>query len=282
MAILSLNKILQNEVMESLVGEAVIVNSIMNLTSQVQPGADRVTIPSVTGLALADISAGSRAASDSVTTTGSVLLLDQVKQVHQYISYANGIQSTVDLKANFLKESPKYFVEGIEAAIAAKLATASSLDFDSASATAGVFTIADIAKAKKLMDKNKVPKTDRYMVLNADAMEILAGFSEFQEGQKSLSPEALREGVVSQVKGFKVIQSEQVGSSTPASNKIHFYHKSAIAFALQDGMAFIDKESEEYGQIFLALRGVFGCIDCENASNTSKRKLTMSLTTATS
>lgn len=282
MAILSLNEILQNDVLAALAGaDAVLSKVVMNLTSQVQPGSDRVTIPSITGLAVADITSGSRAGADSVTTTGSVLLLDKIKQVHQYISYKDGVQSAVDQRANFLKEAPKYMVESIEESIAAKLATASSLDFDSASATAGQFAIADISKAKKLFDQQKVPKNDRYMVVNAEAMEILANMTEFQDGQKSLSPEALREGVVSQVKGFKVLQSEEVGGSG-AANKIHFFHKSAVAWALQDGMTYIDKEIEEYGQAFLALRAMFGCIDTENASNTSKRKLTMSLTTATS
>lgn len=280
MAILSLNDILRNDVLEALAGaDAVLSRAVWNL--QAQPGSDRVTIPSVTGLAVGDISSGSRASADSVTTTGSVLLLDKVKQVHQYISYKDGIQSAVDQRANFIKESPKYMVESIEESIAAKLATASSLDFDSASATAGQFAITDIAKAKKLFDQNKVPKNDRYMVLNAEAMEILASMSEFQDGAKSLSPEALREGIVSRVKGFNVIQSEEVGGSG-ASNKIHFFHKTAVAWAMQDGMEYIDKEIEEYGQAFLALRALFGCVDVENASNTSKRKLTMSLTTATS
>lgn len=281
MAIVSLNQILANEVLEALAGsDAVLSKVVNNLTSQVQPGSDRVTIPSYTGLAVADITSGTRAAADSATTGSSVLLLDKIKRVHQYVSYKDGVQSAVDQKANFLREAPKLMVQSIESSIAAKLATASSLDFDSTSATAGQFAIADISKAKRLMDQNKVPKKDRYMVVNAEAMEILANMTEFQDGAKSLSPEALREGVVSQVKGFFVLQSEDVGG-TGAANKIHFFHKTAIAWALQDGMTYIDKDIEEYGQAFQALDALYGCVDTENASNTSKRKLTMSLTTAT-
>lgn len=283
MAILSLNEILRNEVLESLQGsDSVLAKAVMNLTPQVKPGSDRVTIPNVTGLALASITGGSRATSGGMTTTGRELVMDQVKQVPEYISWANGKDSAVDLKAAFLNVAPRVFAQGLEAAIATKLATASSNDFDSASATAGVFTVADIAKAKRLMDTAKVPKNDRYIVMNADAMEILAATSEFQDGAKSLSPEALREGVVSRVKGFNVIQSEDVGSATPASNKLHCFHKSAVAFALHGDMEFIDKDVEEYGESFLSLRGKYGAIDCDNGSGASKRKLTISLTTATS
>lgn len=281
MATLSLNDILRNEILESLQGsESVLVKAITDLTTSVKPGSDRVTIPNVTGLALSSVTAGSRAAAGGMTTTGSVLLLNQVKQVPEYISYADGVQSAVDLKEAFLKNAPKVYAQGIEAVIAAALATASANDFDAASATAGSFAITDIAKAKKKLDQAKVPATDRYMAVNAEGMEILASMQEFQDGQKSLSPEALRDGVVSQVKGFKVIQSEDI-AGTGATLKVHFFHKSAVAFALQNNVEYIEQMNHEYSQEFITLKGIFGAIDCDNAAGAGKRKLTMSCTTAT-
>jgi hypothetical protein len=281
MAIISINDVLRQEILESLEGsDSVLVKTIVDLTAQVKPGSDRTTIPNVTGLALSSVTSGSRATAGGMTTTGSVLLLDQVKQVPEYINYANGEQSALELKSAFLSHAPKVFAQGIEAVIAAKLATASSLDFDSASATAGVFTIADVAKAKKKLDQAKVPAKDRYMAVNAEGMEILASMSEFQDGQKSLSPEALRQGIVSQVKGFNVIQSEDI-AGTGATLKVHFYHKSAVAFALQDGVNFIAQMDEAYGQEFVALRGIYGAIDCDNAGGAGKRKITMLCSTAT-
>jgi hypothetical protein len=282
MAILSLNDILRNEVLESLQGsDGILVKAVTDLTSQAKPGSDRVTIPNVTGLALSSITAGSRATSGGMTTTGRELVMDQVKQVPEYISWKNGKESAVDQKAAFLNTAPRVFAQGLELAIATKLATASANDFDSASATAGVFAVSDLGKAKKLMDEARVPKSDRYIVMNAEAMEILAATSEFQDGSKSLSAEALKEGIVSRVKGFNVIQSEDVGG-TGAANKLHCFHKSAVAFALHGNMEFIDKDIEEYGESFLSLRGKYGAIDCDNAAGASERKLTISVTTATS
>ena len=193
MAILSLNDILRNEVLESLQGSDLILSkTITDLTSSVKVGSDRVTIPNVTGLALSNLVSGTRATAGGMTTTGDVLILNQSKQVPEYISYADGMDSAVDLKAAFVTVSPKVFAQGLEVAIATSLITASSLDFDSASAVVGVFAITDIAKAKKKLDTARVPKSDRYMAVNADGMEVLASMSEFQEGQKSLSAEALR------------------------------------------------------------------------------------------
>lgn len=284
-AVLSLNKILQDEVLNALEGsDSILIKTILNLTSKVGKGMDRVQIPIVSGLALQDITSGTRvaASASSMTFGSSTLLLDQVKQVPQYIDYNQDLNSALDIKAAFIDSAPRIYAEGIEVAIAAKLATTSANDFDSTSATAGVFDIDDIANAKKLMDEGKVPYNDRWMAVNASAMEILASFTQFEDGSKSLSEEALKAGVVSQVKGFKVVQSEDVGSATAASNEVHFYHRTACAFALQDGIKLVEQMDESFGQEFVALRGKYGVIDVDNAGGAGKRKITMALTTATS
>lgn len=282
MAVISINDVLQQEVLESLQGsESVLIKTILDLTSMVRPGADRVSIPNVTGLALADVTSGSRAAAGGMTQAASVLLLSAVKQVPEYIDYANGIQSALDQKSAYLAHAPKVFAQGIEIAIATKLLVASAMDFDSVSSSAGIFAVSDIANAKKLLDGARVPKADRYMAVNAESMEVLSSFSEFQDGQKSLSAEALKEGIVSRVKGFNVVQSEDI-AGTGATLKVVFYHKSAVAFALQDGIKFVEQMDEAYGQEFIALRGIYGCIDCDNASNLGKRKVVMTCSTATS
>ena len=273
MAIQSMNDILRQEVLEYLGGsEAILSKSVLNLTERVRPGSQSVTIPHTTGYAKGDVTNGADAAATSRTTAGSLLSLNNVKQVYDYISYQEGIQSAVALKENFVNRAPSEYVELIEEAVATSLATASANDFESE--TSGVFTIAEIANAKKLLDQAKVPKKDRFMAVNAEGMEILASMDEFQEGQKSLSPEALREGVVSQVKGFKVIQSEDI-SGSEATLKVHFYHKSAVAWALQDGMDFIEEMKHSQGREFVALRGIYGCKDADNASSAGVRKITL-------
>jgi len=281
MAILSLNDILRDEVIQSLQGSDLILSkTITDLTPKVKVGSNTVTIPNVVGLSLSNVVAGTRATSGGMTTTGDALLLSSSKQVPEYISYADGMDSAVDLEAAFISVAPRVFAQGLEAAIATSLVTASSLDFDSVSAVAGVFAITDIAKAKKKLDGARVPKSDRYMAVNADGMEVLASMQEFQDGQKSLSPEALREGVVSMVKGFKVVQSEDI-AGTGATLKVCFYHKSAVAFALHSAIEYIKSDIPEYAQFFIALRGKYGVKDVENVAAAGVRKITMSCTTAT-
>jgi len=279
MAVLSLSQILRNDIQKYLGGsDSILIKTIQDLSSRVSEGMDRVQVPLISGLATSDVASGTKQSADSVTFTSDVLLLDQSKESYMYISFAESLNSAIDIKAAFLQAAPKEIAQAMEVKIAAALATASTNDFDSASATAGVFAIDDIANAKKLMDQAKVPYSERYMAVNADSMELLASFTEFEEGQKSLSPEALRDGIVSRVKGFNVIQSEDVGSTTPASNVVHFYHKSAVAFAMHKEVHYVEQREESYGQEFIAVRCKYGVKEL----NSDVLKLTMALTTATS
>lgn len=278
-ATVSINEVLRQEVLEYLGGaEAVLVKTIMDLSPFVTIGADRVTIPNVLNLNKGDITSGSRAAGSTRETASSVLLLNQAKRVWDYISYKEGKQSALDLKASFLANAPKEYAKLIEDAIATSLLTANAADFNSG--TNGKFLVSDISKAKKLMDQAKIPASDRYMAVNAEGMEILAGFDIFEEGQKSLSPEALRQGVVSIVKGFKVVQQENTGFGTAATLKVVFYHKSAVAYAPQSEMEYVEQMDQTYAEEFVALQGLFGCTDVDNAANAGVRKIVMSCKTA--
>lgn len=279
MAVLSLSEILRNDIQEYLGGsDSILIKTIQDLSSRVSVGMDRVQVPLISGLAASNVAAGTKQSADSVTFTSDVLLLDQSKESYMYISFTESLNSAVDIKAAFLQAAPKEIAQAMEVAIAAQLAGASTNDFDSSSATAGVFDIDDIANAKKLMDQAKVPYSDRYLACNADAMEILAGFTEFADGKNTLSNEALREGIVSKVKGFNVIQSEEVGSTTAANNEVHFYHRSACAFAMHKEVHFVEQREESYGQEYIAVRSKYGV----KSLNGNVLKLTMALTTATS
>lgn len=279
MAVLSLSEILRNDIQEYLGGsDSILIKTIQDLSSRVGVGMDRVQVPLISGLATSNVAAGTKQSADSVTFTSDVLLLDQSKESYMYISFTESQNSAIDIKAAFLQAAPKEIAQAMEVAIAAQLAGASTNDFDSTSATAGVFDIDDIANAKKLMDIAKVPTSERYLACNADAMEILAGFTEFADGKNTLSNEALRDGIVSRVKGFNVIQSEEVGSTTAANNEVHFYHRSAVAFAMQKEVHFVEQREESYGQEFIAVRTKYGV----KSLNENVLKLTMALTTATS
>lgn len=275
-SVVKLNQILKDQIQEYLAGsEAVLVKTIMDLSPRVSKGMDRVTIPRVSGLSFQTVVPGTKAVGSGMTTTGDSLLLDQIKEVPDFIHYDDDQDSAVDLKSAFLSAAPKEYAQGIELAINDALAATNTAQ-EAVSTTAGVFDIDDIGAAKTTLDKAGVPKSDRYMALNADSMEKLAAFTEFQEGRSLVSQEGLVQGIVSRVKGFNVVQSEDVGTTTPATNYIHLYHRSACAFAMQDGVRFIEKVIEESAEEFISLRGKFGV----KVLDTGKRNIKLTLTTS--
>lgn len=256
---LTIGKILSDKVQQFLGGsEVVLLKTIMDLTQNVEEGKSSVTIPRVAGLTLKDVaSGGNRQTAGGMSSDGDVLSLNQVKEVPEYISYKDGKEAAINLKKAFTDAAPAVYGQGVEKIIAAELAKVLTANKLTAKID-GSDIVAVIAKAKKTLDKLKVPKTGRFLSVDADGMEILAGTQAFQDGSKSLSAEALKLGVVSQIKGFSVVQSEDVERGATDKVQMCAYHSSHVAFALQGAMEFIDKDIEEYGECFLSLRGKYG------------------------
>ena len=94
--------------------------------------------------------------------------------------------------------------------------------------------IKDITTASKLLTIQKVPFMDRYMLIGPTQMDYVMNISSFVEAHRLGSPEAIRNGVIGRLYGFNVVLS----NVPETNNEILFYHKSAAAFAIQDGVKF--------------------------------------------
>lgn len=253
---MKINDILSQKVQSYLGGsEAVMTKIFMDLSADATEGKEKLSVPKVDGLAVKDVSEGADQTIDTaLAITGDELVLSSFKEVPDYIPESVSIESAVDIKNAFLMVAPKLWVENIENDIYdALLANTNTDNFNTG--TLNSFDITDIAQAKKLQDKAKVSKMGRYLIVNADAMEILAGTTEFEDGSKSLSDEALRQGIVSQVKGYNVVQYD--GSSADGA-KLIFAHKDALAFANQKSVEFIEEPDRKAGREFISLRGKYG------------------------
>lgn len=258
MAFLTDSEQLAQEVQSYLGGsDSILIRTIQDLSNRVGKGKDSVGVPRMTGLALKNVSDGTtEQTAGGMATASDTLVLDQMKEVPEFILYQDENESVLDLKAQFLEGSPRVMAQGIEALIASKLETNGSAanNFESPQSGAGNFSIDDFATCKRILDVASVPLSERYVALNPVDMEKLASFAEFEDGAKSLSVEALREGIVSRIKGFNVVQSNDITAGV-----ITAYHKSAVAFAMQDEVHYIQERQESMGRTFIALRSKFGC-----------------------
>ncbi len=93
--------------------------------------------------------------------------------------------------------------------------------------------------AEKL-DTAKIPKSDRWLVVNAKIAHILKRSEELTPAVASAYEDVVKKGLLGTVSGFMVYQNEQVSGNNTTGYYILAGHKSAITFAL----AFTESEIE--------------------------------------
>lgn len=259
---ISMEEILFRDVQEYLVQEAVIVNTIMDLTPRVSKGMKSVKVPRFSGLAVADVKQdGTDAAAGGMTAGQDTLVLSSFREVPEYIYEAADLESSVDLKEQFLDAAPRVLADDMESAIYAQLKQASAAAPDHIQQMSEAFnavpntapSLSDIQNAGLLLDKQNVPKSDRYLLVSHEIQLHLLGKTEIQDASKSGSNSAIVNGEFARLFGFVMLVSNVV----PAAECVA-YHKSAAAFAMQQEIKYIEEAQESKGREFIAVRSKYG------------------------
>lgn len=246
-------------VQDFLTDEAVIIPSIMDISNQVRHGAKSVGVPRISGLAAADVKEdGSQQAAGGMAVAADVLLLDQFREIPDYIYETGDLQSVVDLKNAFFEAAPRVYAEDMESKLyVSMLAGVSSAAPDhllQMSGTANIIpTLADIRLASELLDIQKVPSSDRYLLVTPTIKTALLSIAEISDASKSGVGSPNVSGQFSEIYGFKLTVSNQVTSNTCLA-----YHKSCAAYAWQKSLRTIDEKQETYARDFVAVRGFWG------------------------
>lgn len=260
---ISMEEILFQDVQEYLVQEAVIIGTVINLTSKVSIGDKSVKVPRFSGLAVSDVKQdGSEAAAAGMTANQDTLVLSSFKEVPEYIYEAADLESAVDLKNEFLDAAPRVLADDIEAAIYAELKQASvaapdhiiqmsEADINAVANSAP--SLQDIQKAGLLLDKQNVRRSERYLLVSPEIKVHLLGKTEIQDASKSGSNSALVNGEFARLFGFTMVESNVV----PA-NECVAYHMSAAAFAMQKQVEYIEEPQRSKGREFIAVRTKYG------------------------
>lgn len=253
----SLAAIASQDVQNQLADQAVLVNTVLNLSERVGPGMKSIAIPRVSGMAATAIpDSGSDSTASGMTLAVDTLPLTSKREVAEFI-YDSSLDSSVDLKESFFANAPGIMVEDIESKIYAELDGASASNPDHILQMSGasnlVPTIADIRLAAKLLDEQKVPQGDRYLVVTPNIKHAILAFSEVSDASKFGNAQAIQNGYIGELYGFKVIMSNQVTAATMVA-----YHRTALAFAFQKQLTAVNTRNEEKAREFVAIRGHYG------------------------
>lgn len=109
---------------------------------------------------------------------------------------------------------------------------------------------ANILELKKRLDKNKIPKTDRCLVVDSDIGNLILRAPELIPAVSAAYEEVVLKGLLGTISGFKVYQNEQIytiiGGDTIVGKCILALHKTFITMA----MAFTETGVEDVPKQF--------------------------------
>ncbi len=114
-----------------------------------------------------------------------------------------------------------------------------------------------IIALRKKLDKAKVPKTDRWLVMPSDITTLLLENDKVTPAVDAAYDEVIKRGYVGTIAGFHLYESEQVTGDETNGFRVLAGHKSAITFALAFTESGVEDLQGNFGKAYKGLN-VFG------------------------
>lgn len=89
-----------------------------------------------------------------------------------------------------------------------------------------------IVDLRKILNKSKIPLSDRWLVLPSDIGALVRKAPEFIPAVETAYDEVVKRGLIGSVAGFTVYENEQVAGDSTNGYHVLAGHKSAITFAM--------------------------------------------------
>jgi N4-gp56 family major capsid protein len=226
-------------VQEELRNNAVLFNAVTDYTSLVVKGANTVKIPRGTALTAGTKSEGTASEIQAITWATDDLELSAHKHIVVRLEHIANEQSVVDNEAEIVTAMSKAMVQSYEDVIFTELAKASSSAPDHKIDSDGyVLAEVDILEAKRLLDVQNAPLSDRFMLIHPTQLKEVLAIANFIQQDRYAGNQAIMNGEVGMVYGFKVLVS-----TTCTENKAYFWQKGHVAFARQVDVEFKSAEA---------------------------------------
>jgi N4-gp56 family major capsid protein len=219
-------------VQKQLIAEAKIMFTVQDESARAVKGAKSVSFPRTGNLD--PVAKAENTASESIALTYAVdtLALDQHYHTFVRLEDIANVQSMVDVESDIVERAGRGMAKKYDSYIYGLLkagASASSPDhiIDHYSSS-GAITRTKILQARKLLDDQDVPDSDRFMLVNPAQEAELLDIDGFVDADKYGSTDAKLNGELGRLFGFRIIKS------TVCENDVTlYYHRSACAFARQ-------------------------------------------------
>ena len=244
-------------VQETLKQESLLIPTILDYSLYAGKGAQSVKIPRRNQFTAADKVENTDLTAQELTFAVDTITLNKNKAIYSKLERIAELQAMPNVEAEILIEMAKELALQIDKDIIVelKLASSSAPDhiLDYVDTATNVIADADILEARRLLNVQKVPQTDRFLLIGPDKEKQMLSIANFIEQDKYGPNVAIMKGELGMVRGFRVIMHTEL----EAINSI-FYHKSAVGMALQLAPEFsMDKQLRSTSKEYL-LQQIYG------------------------
>lgn len=214
-----------------LIQESVALPTVTDRTSEVGPGIDRLDINLFTELAVQDVLEAGAMTAQTINPGAAQLALDRHKAIPFSISRRAGQQSKIALVPEALRNGARTLAAEIDDHIFSLIdANASTGAPDHRLPLTASQPLTDLANAKKLLDDQNVPKSQRFVAASPGFVQSLLGDSNVINVDKYGAEDPIMNGFVTRVYGFNLVESS---SASIVNDGFQAYHKETISFARQ-------------------------------------------------
>ena len=234
-----ITQIVQAELLEN----TVILGSVMDHSDKVQDGLKTIEIPRFE----ADQTAGSGrfggpsaqnpdgetpVAFKTASLTTDTINLDKWENLPYRIPDRVAMQSRVPLEAELARKAGKEMAIYMDQEIKAVLDTLTKTIAydDDVNESMG---LVDITEARKELNKENVPQTDRVLLISPDKEQDMLNIENLIHADKYGAREALLNGEIGRVYGFRVLVSNLLGD-----DEAYAYHRECVGYAMQKQVDF--------------------------------------------
>lgn len=216
-----------------LAAESVALPTVTNYSAWVKKGDKSVAIPRNARPTVGDKTENTSLDSQNLLFSADTITLNKHKALYSEIEDKADMQAVPDVEGRVAEEFVRAIVEQWDTDVIAELNDTSAAAPDHQIASDG-YSLAevDILEAKKLLDIQKVPQADRFMLLHPAQLKEVLQIANFVQQDRYPSSTALMNGEIGMTYGFKALM-------TPLAtvDEALFYHRSHVGFAAQMDMA---------------------------------------------
>lgn len=228
-------------VQDQLLREAKLLPTVSDYSAMALKGVKQIDLPrfggQLTGPQAQNVDGETTVDFQAVAFAADSLALDKWVNLPYRIPDRVSQQSGINIEAEIAKSAGREMANYIDDQIivALRLASASAPDHrvQMTGTSNLVLTLDDILEARRLLNVQNVPQSDRFLVISPNQEKAMLNLSNFVKANEYGSREGLLNGEIGRVFGFSVI----VHNGLSAAEAIA-YHKSCVAVAMQKEIEF--------------------------------------------